>query len=414
MAVGDPRRVSRTRTGETAVAVPVDARSRPVWAEIDVGAVRHNAGLLRKIAAPAALCAVVKADAYGHGAVAVARAALDGGATWLAVATPDEGVELRDGGVLAPVLVLSEPPAEAMADVVAHGLTPAVYSRPGVSALAEASAGAGTVTDVHVKVDTGMHRVGAGRDDLLGIVAAVAGAPSLRFAALWTHFPVADGVDREDRTFTEAQIAALGEARDALVSAGYPPPLLHAANSAGALAYPGSRLDVVRCGIALYGVCPFPVLDAVAAGVVAATGADGLRPVLSLRSKVTLVRRLDAGERPSYGRLHALGERSTVATVPLGYADGIPRRYFTRGGTVLVGGRRRPLAGMVTMDQIVVECGSAEDNAVGDDVVLIGGQGAESLTAAEWADVLGTIAHEVFCGIGPRVPRVVVDREGLS
>jgi alanine racemase len=147
------------------------------------------------------------------------------------------------------------------------------------------------------------------------------------------------------------------------------------------------------------------------ADVVASTGADGLRPVLSLRAKVTLVRRLDATERPSYGRLYPLSTRSTVATVPLGYADGVPRRYFTNGGTVLVGGRRRPLAGMVTMDQIVVDCGPSEDVAVGDDVVLIGEQGTLSITASDWAEVLGTIAHEVFCGIGARVPRVVVDRK---
>ena len=170
----------------------------------------------------------------------------------------------------------------------------------------------------------------------------------------------------------------------------------------------------MRCGIALYGVCPFPVVDPVVADVVVSTGAGALRPVLSLRAKVTLVRRLEAAERPSYGRLYGLTDRSTVATVPLGYADGVPRRYFTRGGTVLVGGRRRPLAGMVTMDQIVVDCGPAEEVAVGDDVVLIGEQGGESLTASDWADVLDTIAHEVFCGIGPRVPRVVVDREGQS
>ena len=178
-------------------------------------------------------------------------------------------------------------------------------------------------------------------------------------------------------------------------------------------AYPASRLDLVRCGIALYGVSPFPVVDPMLTQVMASTGAGGLRPVLSLRAKVTMVRRLDAAERPSYGRLHALGERSTVATVPLGYADGVPRRYFTNGGTVLVGGRRRPLAGMVTMDQIVVDCGPSEEVAVGDDVVLIGEQGAGSLTASDWADVLGTIAHEVFCGIGARVPRVVFDgRDG--
>jgi alanine racemase len=385
-----------------------------VWAEIDLGAVRHNAALLRAVAAPAGLCAVVKADAYGHGAVAVARASLEGGATWLAVATTEEGAELRAAGIEAPVLVLSEPPPDAMADVVAHGLTPAVYSRPGIGALARASALAGVVTDVHVKVDTGMHRVGADRSEVLDIVGAVAEAPSLRFAALWTHFPVADGVEPEDRAFTEAQISSLGEARDALAAAGHPPPSLHAANSAGTLAYPASRLDMARCGIALFGVGPFPVVDPVVAAVMASTGADALRPVLSLRAKVTLVRRLEATERPSYGRLYGLTERSTVATVPIGYADGVARRYFTRGGTVLVGGRRRPLAGMVTMDQIVVDCGPAEDVAVGDDVVLIGEQGTESLTATDWAGVLDTIAHEVFCAIGPRVPRVVVDREGLS
>jgi alanine racemase len=368
----------------------------------------------RRTATPAALCAVVKADGYGHGAVAVARAALEGGATWLGVATAPEGVELRTAGIDAPVLVLSEPPPESMADVVAHGLTPALYSRPGLRALAEASARRGSVTDVHVKVDTGMHRVGVDRGELLEIVRAVAEEPSLRFAALWTHFPVADGVEREDRAFTAAQIRSLGEARDELSAGGYPPPLVHAANSAATLAYPASRLDMVRCGISLYGVNPFPVVDPVVASVMASTGADALRPVLTLRSKITLVRRLDAAERPSYGRLYGLKERSFVATVPLGYADGVPRRYFTGGGTVLVGGRRRRLAGMVTMEQIVVDCGPTDDVAVGDDVVLIGDQGAESLTAMDWAGVLDTIAHEVFCGIGPRVPRVVVDREGLT
>jgi len=385
---------------------------RPVWAEIDVGAVRHNASVLARMAAPAALCAVVKADGYGHGAVAVARAALEGGATWLAVATPEEGIELRDAGLTAPVLVLSEPPPEVMADVVGYGLTLSLYSRHGIGAAAEAAARAGVVCAVHVKVDTGMHRVGADPADLLELVRSVAEAPALRFEALWTHFPVADGVGPEDRPFTEAQLRRLLEARHALAGAGYPPPMLHAANSAGTIAYPAARLDMARCGIALYGAPTFPHLDPPVAAAVEATGAGTLRPVLSLRARVTLVRQLEAGERPSYGRLHRLDGPSTVATVPLGYADGVPRRYFTRGGTVLVGGRRRPLAGMVTMDQIVVDCGPDRDVAVGDDVVLIGRQGAESVTASDWADVLDTIAHEVFCGIGPRVPRVVVDREG--
>ncbi|HEY5023474.1 MAG TPA: alanine racemase [Acidimicrobiales bacterium] len=393
-------------------AVPAGVGSRPVWAEVDLGAVRHNASLLRAAAAPAALCAVVKADGYGHGAVAVARAALAGGATWLAVATPEEGLHLRRAGMGVPVLVLSEPPPEAMADVVGHGLTPTLYSGPAVAAAAAASRRAGVVTDVHVKVDTGMHRVGVAPDDLLEVVGALSKEPWLRFAALWTHFPVADGVAGEDRSFTEAQLHRLQEARGVLAGAGLAPPMVHAANSAGALAYPAARLDMVRCGIALYGVSPFPVLDPRLASVMDDTGAMGLRPVLSLRAKVGLVRRLDADERPSYGRLYGLRVASTVATVPLGYADGVPRRYFTEGGTVLVGGRRCPLAGMVTMDQIVVDCGPDADVAVGDDVVLIGRQGTEALTATDWAEVLGTIAHEVFCGIGARVPRVVVEGEG--
>jgi len=394
------------------IASPPEAGSRPVWAEIDVGAVRHNASLLLAAAAPAALCAVVKADAYGHGAVPVARAALEGGAAWLAVATPEEGMELRAGGITAPVLVLSEPPAQSMPDVVVHGLTLTLYTGGGVRAAAEASARAGVVSDVHVKVDTGMHRVGAAPDELAEVVEQVVREPSLRFAALWTHFPVADGISSEDRSFTETQIRRLDEARASLARAGMAPPLVHAANSAGALAYPSARLDLVRCGIALYGVSPFPELDPVLATVMDLTGAGALRPVMTLRAQVTWVRELAAAERPSYGRLRGLPTRSTVATVPLGYADGVPRRYFTRGGTVLVGGRRRPLAGMVTMDQIVVDCGGPEGVQVGDDVVLIGSQGSQSLTASDWADALDTIAHEVFCGIGPRVRRVVVDREG--
>jgi alanine racemase len=264
---------------------------------------------------------------------------------------------------------------------------------------------------VHVKVDTGMHRVGAAEDEVAAVVAAVAGEPALRFAALWTHFPVADGIAPGDRAFTDEQVRRLEAVRDRLVAAGYPPPMLHAANSAGAVAFPAARLDMVRFGIALYGVSPFPEVDEAVAEVLSRTGVGDLRPVLSWRAAVTHVRRLDAAARPSYGRLRSLAGPSTVATVPLGYADGVPRRYFSAGGTVLVGGRARPLAGMVTMDQIVVDCGD-EGVSVGDEVVLIGRQGTAQITAGDWAGVLGTIAHEVFCGIGRRVPRVVVDGEG--
>jgi alanine racemase len=344
----------------------------------------------------------VKADAYGHGAVPVARAAIEGGAAWLAVALVEEGVELRQAGIDVPVLVLSEPTPDAMGVVVDRGLTPTLYTPAGVVAAADAATGARKVLDVHVKVDTGMHRVGADASDLVDLVGAVDDAPGLRFAALWSHLSVADVVGDEAGAFTAGQLRLLDEARAALASAGLDPPLVHLANSAGAIAHPGARLDMVRCGIALYGVPPLP-------GIVPDTGA--LRPVLSLRSAVSLVRSLDAGETPSYGRRRPLERRSLIATVPIGYADGIPRRYFTEGGTVLMGGRRCPLAGTVTMDQIVVDCGPDASVSVGDEVVLIGNQGAESLTVGDWATVLGTIGNEVLTEIGSRVPRVVVDTD---
>jgi len=387
---------------------------RPTWAEVDLAAVRHNARLLRKLAAPAALCAVVKADAYGHGAVAVARAALEGGASWLGVALVEEGVELRHAGIEAPVLILSEPTPAAMAEVVARRLTPTLYSPEGLAALSGAAAAAGTIVDVHLKVDTGMHRVGADPADVVALVDAVSDAPGLTFAALWSHLAVADEVGDEDRRFTTHQLALLAETRAALAAAGADPPMVHTANSAGAIAFPAARLDMVRCGISLYGVIPMPPLDQILVDDPAVQGTELLRPVLTLRSAVSFVRALDAGERPSYGRRRPLETRSFVATVPIGYADGIPRRYAAAGGTVLIGGRRRPLAGTVTMDQIVVDLGPDTGVSVGDEVVLIGRQGPGSLTVWDWATALGTIGNEVLTEIGSRVPRVLVDNDPAS
>lgn len=394
-----------------------------MWAEVDLAAVRHNVSLLRRLVAPAQLCVVVKADGYGHGAVAVAGAAVEAGAAWLAVALVEEGAELRRAGIDAPVLLLSEPTEDAMSDAVARDLTPTVYSRAGVRALAEAAAEAHKVVDAHVKVDTGMHRVGADPGDAAEIVGAVVAADHLRFTGLWTHLAVADGTADEDRAFTATQLARFAQVRRVLADAGLAAPLHHAANSAGAICYPDSRLDLVRCGISVYGLLPAlevgPALRVALAGV-SGTGREGkdaaragatagLRPVLSLRARVSMVRALDTGERPSYGRRYPLPEPSVVATVPLGYADGMPRRYFEAGGVVLVGGRRRPLAGTVTMDQILVDCGPDPDVAAGDEVVLIGSQGEEQVSAWDWARALDTIAYEVVCDIGPRVPRVVVD-----
>lgn len=379
-------------------ATMAQGHSRPAWAEIDLSAVTHNTRVLAGVAAPAQLCAVVKAHGYGHGGPAVARAALAGGAQRLAVALVDEGVELREHGITGPVLLLSECGAEAVDTAIEFGLTPTLYSSEAIAAFSAGARAAGHTTSVHLKVDTGMHRVGADPAQVAEVVGALSGAGYVRFAGLWTHFPVADGTTAEDRAFTAAQLERFETVRRALADAGMEAPLQHAANSAAALCHPVARLDMVRCGISVYGLLPAPGLAT----------AD-LRPALSLHARVSLVRSLDAGERPSYGRRYPLPERSVVATVPIGYADGMPRRYFEAGGTVLVGGRHRPLAGSVTMDQVMVDCGPDSGVAVGDEVVLIGSQGAESISAWDWATALGTIAYEVVCGIGPRVPRVVVD-----
>jgi alanine racemase len=368
---------------------------RPAWAEVDLAAVRANARALAALAAPARLCAVVKADGYGHGAVPVARAALEGGATCLAVALVEEGAALRDAGIEAPVLMLSEPPVEAMDEVVARRLTPTLYTLPGAHALARAAAAAapGEPVAVHVKVDTGMHRVGATVEDAVRVGLAVAAAPYLRLEGLWTHFAVADEPERD---FTAQQCARLDGARRCFAAAGLVPAVVHAANSAGAIAHARSRYDLVRCGISLYGYALGPAPDVVA----------DLRPALSLKACVSFVRTLPAGEAVSYGLRYRLDGPSIVATVPLGYADGVPWRLSSVGGEVLVGGRRRPIAGTVTMDQIMVDCGPGAAVATGDEVVLLGEQGDERITADEWAGALGTITYEVLCGIGPRVPRV--------
>ena len=370
------------------------ARLRPAWAEIDLDAIAANAAALCGLVAPARLCAVVKADGYGHGAVPVARAALRGGAEWLAVAVVEEGVELRAAGIDAPILVLAEPSPTAVGDAVANELRVSVYREEMIRAVAEESQRRGATTPVHLKADTGMHRVGADPDRIVELARMIADRAGVHLEALWTHLAVAD---EPDNSYTEGQLARFASLRRALGQLGLEPELVHAANSAGAILHPEARFDMVRCGIALYGYPP-------AAGLEMPPALE-LVPALSLKAEVTMVRRLKAGERLSYGLRYTLPEDSVVATVPLGYADGVTRSLAHRGAEVLVGGRRRPMARTVTMDELMVDCGPDSDVVVGDEVVLLGAQGDQTITAEEWAAHLDTISYEVVCGVGPRVDR---------
>jgi alanine racemase len=362
---------------------------RPVWAEIDHAALRANVETLARAVAPAAVLAVVKADAYGHGAVEVARTALASGASALGVALVEEAVELRDAGVDAPIVVLSEPSTASADEVVARGITPVVYSEAGIGALAKAAAAAGTRIGVHLKVDTGMHRVGCPPAAARARAELIASFGELRLAGLMTHLAVAD---EPGHPYTEQQLDRF----DAVVADLAPADgvVLHAANTAAAIDLLRARYDLVRLGIGLYGIPPSDALE----------GRIALRPVMSLRAEVTHVQRLAAGEGVSYGLRFTTDRPTTVATVPAGYADGVPRRLGDVGGEVLVRGRRCRIAGTVTMDQLMVDAGDLPV-APGDEVVLIGRQGGEVIEAAEWARRLDTIAYEIVCGIGPRVPR---------
>jgi len=370
---------------------------RWAWAEVDLDAVAHNVEVVRRIVSPSGVWAVVKADAYGHGAVSVARAALAAGAEGLCVALVEEGVALREAGIAAPVLLLSEQPPEQAAEIVAFDLQPTLASPDGVAAMSAAVGDDRTAPfAVHVKLDTGMHRAGAQPSDALDIVQAIVGNNALRLASIFTHLAMAD---EPDSPANALQIARFDDALADIRAAGHDVPLVHIANSAAALALADARRDFVRLGVAMYGIEPGPG--------VADLCAD-LRPAMSLRARISAVKTVAAGEGVSYGLRHVFDRDTVVATVPIGYADGVPRRLFGTGGEVLIHGARRPIVGVVTMDQLMVDCGDVSVE-VGDEVVLIGAQigaaGCDAIPAEEWAARLGTIGYEIVCGISKRITR---------
>ncbi|MGZ8570736.1 MAG: alanine racemase [Actinomycetota bacterium] len=360
-------------------------RYRPTRVGVDLDAIRANVGILRPLGTE--LMAVVKANAYGHGAVQVAEAVLDAGASALGVALVEEGLALRGAGVEAPILVLSEFPAGSEAVALASRLTPTLYTGAALARLASAARGPGT--SVHVKVDTGMHRVGVWPpDDVIPFVRKVVAAGFV-LDGLWTHFAMSE----EDADTTKGQMQRFETVVEAVRAVGQTPRVLHAANSGALLRHPETHLDLVRPGIALYGIPPAPGVGQHL----------GLRPALSWTSKVTMAKRLEAGERVSYGHRYVLERDAWVATLPVGYADGYPRSASSRA-EVLIRGRRCRVAGNVTMDQLMVDCGDLQIET-GDDAVLIGEQTDQTITAWELASNADTIAYEIVTRIGGRVPR---------
>jgi alanine racemase len=365
--------------------------TRPAWIEVDLGAVRANVASIREQLSPGTrYLAVVKANAYGHGDVPIARAALDGGASWLGVVLVDEGARLREAGIEAPILLMHEPPPDRAGDVVRLGLTPAVFTEIGAAALGDAAERAAMAVDVHLKIDTGLNRLGVPLDGLEELARVLVKEPRLRVQAAWSHFAFPDD---PANPFTDVQLARFDEACDRLAALGISPPLRHIGNSATALARPDAHLDMVRVGIATYGLAPAPGLD----------GGVPLLPALSLKARVAMVRRVPTGEGISYGHRYRPGSAATIASLPLGYADGWLRSGSGRAHA-LIGGRRYPTVGTVCMDSFMIDLGD-DSCDVGDEVVLIGAQGSERIAAEEVAVAMGTINYEVVAALSSRLDR---------
>lgn len=382
-------------TGATRRTAPDDPGIiRPVWARIDLGCVRHNVRYLDGLTGDdCAFMAVVKADAYGHGAVPVARAALDAGAECLGVALLEEALDLREERLDCPLYLLFEAPCRGARRAVEADVICSVYTMEYARALAGAARSLGKTALVHLKIDSGMHRVGVPAEDAAAFASQVEGLEGLEVTGIYTHFAVAD---RPDDPFTTVQLERFEQAAAAAESALGRRLLRHAANSAALMAHPRSHFDMVRVGIAMLGLHPSQSIQ----------GTENLRPALTLSGEVAFAKRVQAGEGISYGLTFAPDRASTIATLPIGYADGLSR-LLSGKAEVLIGGKRRPLVGTICMDVCMADLG---DDPVekGDTFIIIGADGSERITAEEVAVKLGTINYEVVCMISSRVPRVFV------
>ena len=368
-------------------------------AVVDLDAIRDNVAVLRECAHGAGLMAVVKADGYGHGLVPSARAAVAGGAAWLGVAFLEEALALRTAGLDVPVLAWLFAPGEDLAPAVAAGVDLGVYDLAELGRAKEAAVTTGRPARVHLKADTGLSRGGATPDAWPELCEAAAKAEAdgtLSVTGLWSHFAFADG--GPDHPVNSRQNAVFAQALDVAAARGLRPEVRHLANSAATLTAPSTHYDLVRPGVSVYGLSPVPELGS--------PRDFGLRPAMSLRSHVALTKRVPAGSGVSYLHRHTTAADTTLALVPLGYADGVPRAA-TNTAEVLLGGRRRRIAGTVCMDQFILDLGD-DEAAAGDEVVLFGAGDDGEPTAQEWAERLGTIDYEIITRVGARVPRVYV------
>jgi len=373
-----------------------DKITRPAWAEIDLDCLAHNVREVRRITEPGTrIMAAVKADAYGHGAPISSRTLLENGAERLAVAALSEALELRREGIEAPILVLGYTPENQSGELLGHGVTPTVYTRRMAEALSREASEGGEVAKVHIKVDTGMGRLGfPSSDEGIDAIEQISRLPGVEIEGVFTHFAAAD---ERDKTYTRSQFEKYMRMVNDLERRGVDVPMKHVSNSAAVIDLPEYNLDMVRPGIMLYGLYPSEEVD---------TSRVDLRPAMTLKARISHVKTVPAGTAMGYGLTYKTSRESVIGTIPLGYADGYGRALSNRGRVGVKGGRA-PVVGRVCMDQFMVDL-TGVDAEAGDEVILFGDGREGSPHIEEVARWLGTITHEVLCGVSRRVPRVYI------
>jgi alanine racemase len=359
------------------------------WVEVDLSAIENNVRYFVKHSS-ANVMAVVKANGYGHGAVQSAKAALKAGASWLAVARASEAYELRNAGLECPILLLGQPPTEQLPDLISAGVSLAVWHEDQVKTIAKVKSHRVEQVCLHLKVDTGMSRLGVQPEEVPAIARILEDMPRISFEGIFTHFACADELDSST---TDAQDLRFRRVLNELEQIDLCPPLVHAANSAAALHRTESHFDMLRVGISIYGLHP-------SSEVMLPTD---FHAALSWKTQLSQIKVLPPGRGLSYGHTYVTSRSERIGTLPVGYADGFRR---TEGNKVLIGGHLLPIVGRVCMDHCMVQLDPAPDAQVGDEVVIIGQQGEQHLSAEDVAEQWGTINYEVTCGIGARVPRI--------
>lgn len=372
--------------------------ARPVWAEVDLGAVAHNVQAVKGLLKPKTkLMAIVKANGYGHGAFQIACTALKHGAEYLGVATLGEGVRLREQGIEAPIIVLGYTPADEVQEVLDYRIATTLYTWEMAEALSRAAVERGEQAYGHVKIDTGMGRIGfLPEKESIETIKKIVALPGLTVEGLFTHFSAAD---EADKTYTRKQLTLFKEFISQLEQEGIDIPLKHAANSAGLIDLPETHFDMVRAGIILYGLYPSEEVE---------RDRIKLIPAMTLKARVSFVKQVEAGACISYGRKYTAQDKRVIATLPLGYADGYPRS-LTHKSQVLLGGQRVPTVGRICMDQFMVDVSTVPQVKIDDEAVIFGSQGKERIAVEEIAELLQTINYEIVCMLSERVPRVYLN-----